>query len=175
MNKKKIWISSIVALGIILLCGVSVFIYLNQDPFYEYGQDWFDNYSRFPLIKPYEARFWADGGFGWTIHLEGSIYERDFYSYYDVWDVQKIAVEKGVIMIYTPTENPEVDESMGEKMLYWFVIIPDQEIEKAFDQENDFLAYINQWGIQKPAWQEPDDIMTEFRHTKCLHWIPECE
>jgi len=165
----------------ILLWSCSSIEYYQKDPFYRNDGGW-DGYKQFPLIKPYKA-IYPDPAVtdlskaehpGWTIWLEGSPSEREFYYYLQIIDIQDIAVENGVIMVYSPYEK-EVDESSGEKVLYWFVIIPDQNVEMGFDLEDDFLTYIQQFGIQNPAWRRPDTISLEFAETGCLEWIPGCE
>jgi len=44
-----------------------------------------------------------------------------------------------------------------------------------FDNEEDFLAYIQQYSIQQPSWRTPDDILKEYDETWCLGWIPACD
>jgi len=141
------------------------------DPFYLNGSEW--EHLRFPLIKPYYAIYIADT-YGWQIPLEGSPDSRDFYYYLTIQDVQKIAVENGVIMVYT-SHQENVDESVGQKVLYWFVFIPEEKIEMGFDTENSFQNYINQYGISNPSWKEPNSILNEYEENFCLDWIPNCD
>ena len=171
MKTKHYQVYLFVALFSILLSGCDTVSYYQQDPFYRNSSEW--DHLRFPLIKPYYAIYITDE-YGWVIPFEGSPLGRDFYYYTSVANVQKISVENNIIMIYTPVTNP-VDEGLGEKVLYWFVIIPEQNIEMGFDQENDFLTYIQQFGIQTPFWREPDDILSEYDQTRCLDWIPSCK
>jgi hypothetical protein len=171
MAIKYVWFFVLIILISILLSSCSIIENYQQDPFYK-DDGWWDH-LRFPLIKPYYAILIKDE-YGWSIPLEGSPSDRDFYYYIQINDVQKIAVENGVIMFYTPTIQ-KVDESVGQKALFWFVVIPDQNAEMGFDQEEDFLTYIQQLGIQDPSWQEPDDILQEYEKTRCLDWIPGCE
>ena len=58
-------------------------------------------------------------------------FDKDIYYYITLLDVQKIAVEHDVIMVYTQYEKP-VDEDQGEKVLYWLAIVPDKNIEVGF-------------------------------------------
>jgi hypothetical protein len=160
----------VISFALILMPSCKTVEYLKQDPFYRNGSEW--DHLRFPLIKPYFA-IYIDDEYGWGIPLEGSPSNRDFYYYLQIHDVQKIAVEKGVIMVYTPYKEL-VDARVGQKILYWFVFIPDQNIEQGFEKEQDFLVYIQQIGIQQPAWRTPDDILEEYDETRCLDWIPSC-
>ena len=76
-------------------------------------------------------------------------------------------------MVYTPY-SPEFDEARGNKVWYWFALIPDQNLELGFDTEADLLTYVHKYGIKNPAWRTPDDILKEYDQTWCLDWIPAC-
>ena len=145
--------------------------YTQPDPFYGIGSEW--DHLRFPLIKPYYVIFISDE-YGWQIPLQGAPSSRDFYYYLTIQHVQKISVEKDVIMIYSPYKN-QIDESVGQKILYWFVFIPEKSIEMGFDNENNFLNYIQQFGVQNPSWRTPNEILEEYEKTSCLEWIPNCK
>lgn len=155
----------------VILTGCNVITYFQQDPFYREGSEY--DSLRFPLIKPYYAIYLNDE-YGWDIPLETDPASRDFYYYLTLHDVRKIAIEQGVIMIYTPFEE-HVAESVGQKVLYWFVFVPGQQIEMGFDNEADFLTYTQQFGIGEPSWREPIDILQEYDQTWCLDWIPACK
>ena len=77
-------------------------------------------------------------------------------------------------MVYT-SHQENVDESVGQKVLYWFVFIPEEKIEMGFDTENSFQNYINQYGISNPSWKEPNSILNEYEENFCLDWIPNCD
>jgi hypothetical protein len=161
----------IVVALLLLLSACKAIKYAQRDPFYNDGSDW--DHLRFPLIKPYYAT-WSTHGLGWAINLHVSPLDKDIYYYLSLLDVQKIAVENGVIMVYTPYEE-SVDEDVGQKVLYWFAIVPHQNIETGFETEAELLDYIQQYGIDKPDWRDPDDISLEYDQTWCLDWIPDCE
>jgi len=171
MKTKKYLAYWFVVLFSIFLAGCNIISYYQQDSFYRDGSDW--DHLRFPLIKPYYAIYITDE-YGWGVPLEGSLTGREFYYYFQIDHVQKIAIDEGVIMVYTPITN-SVDESLGEKVLYWFVFIPEQDVQMGFEQEVDFYTYIQQLGIQEPSWREPDDILSEYDQTRCLDWIPSCK
>lgn len=99
---------------------------------------------------------------------------KEIYWYTGLHDVQKIAVVEGVILVYTPYE-PLVAKDVGQKVLNWFVIIPDKGIETGFDNENDFLEYLQEYGINEVSWETPDVLYQRFLDTGCLDWIPGCQ
>ena len=178
--QKNIRVCILIFLAIIL-CGCAVNDSSQQDAFYSDGGDPWGGQMKFPLIKPYFAIhneiLQSDSSNvekRWDIWLQKPPSERDFYYYTTIYDVQKIAVKDGVILVYSSYER-EVQEEYGQEILYWFVIIPDESIEMGFNQIKDFLEYIQQWDIQEPIWQNPDDIMLEFNQTQCLDWIPGCD
>jgi hypothetical protein len=71
--------------------------------------------------------------------------------------------------------NPAHVEQVGQKVLYWFVIIPQEKLEVGFDNEADFLKYIREYGIEEPTWEDPESIFQRFKDTGCLEWIPDCK
>ncbi len=149
---------------------------VNKDPFYN-DPGW--DAMRIPLIKPYEMlkldqKLEINQKLGWSITLHVSPSEKEVYYYLDIHDINKIAIKNGVIMAYT-NYTQEVDTNAGEKVLYWFVIIPNKKIETGFDAEAEFLNYVQTYGIQQPPWVEPDAAYKQFDETGCLEWIPGCK
>ena len=169
LNKYKIFLITIIFS--ILLSSCKIVEYFQQDDFYRNGSEW--DHLRFPLIKPYFAINITNDKYGWAINLPGGIPNSTIYYYTQINDVQKISVENGIIMVYTPYEQ-DVEESIGEKVYNWFVLIPRQGIEMGFESEDDFLIYIRENGVQQPFWRSPDDILKEYDGTWCLDWIPTC-
>lgn len=155
----------------ILLSNCSAQSDLQRDSFYSKGSG--RDYLRFPLIKPYYAIYISNRD-GWGVPLKADPPSDALYYYYQLHGVEKIAVQDGVIMVYTPYKE-DVDESVGQKILYWFVFIPDQNIEMGFENKVDFNSYIQQYNIQDPHWLKPDDILQQFESTTCLDWIPGCK
>jgi hypothetical protein len=163
---------------IALVCSYSVWTLqkeANKDRFYEAsGLD----AMRVPLIKPYEMLkidyekpgWWS---LGWSVMLHISPSEKEVYYYLNINDIKKIAVENRVIMIYS-TDAKEVRIDAGQKILYWFVLIPDEKIETGFGTEVEFLSFVQGYGIQIPNWVEPDAAYEQFDKTGCLDWIPDC-
>lgn len=142
----------------------------NSDPFYRGTGDW--ESLRFPLIKPYEV-VKSSEELGWRVKLELSP-SKENTSYFSIKGIKKIAVDNGIIMIYSPYKD-DTALSLGEKLLYWFVLIPDKSIEVGYENEGDFLEYIQDNGVKNPSWLDPNDIFKRYEKTGCLDWIPGCE
>ena len=148
----------------------------NKDSFYS---DLGGDAMRIPLIKPYEMlklnqQLEINRKLGWGIQLHLSPSEKELYYYNAIYDIQKIAIENGIIMVYSIYPQ-EVDADAGQKVLYWFVIIPDKKIETGFDTEAEFLSYLQSHGIEQPQWLRPDKAYEQFYETGCLNWIPDCK
>ena len=143
----------------------------NSDPFYSSNGEW-DGTTRFPLIKPYETTYFERENY-WGMGLHVSPLNKEMYWYIGLHNVQKIAVVNDVILVYTPYK-PDVSEELGEKALYWFVLIPSKDIEMGFDNEDGFLKYIQEYGINYVVWESPDTLYHRFLDTGCLEWIPGC-
>ncbi|MBI1793416.1 MAG: hypothetical protein HYR70_04410 [Chloroflexi bacterium] len=155
----------------IILVSCSLSFGPQKDPFYtDVGT--LDS-ARFPLIKPYYV-IYIDKEYSWQMPLLANPPSKDIYYYYNLHDIRKIAVENGIIMIYTPFTE-DVDQSIGQKVLHWFIIIPDKNVETGLDTEQAFLDYIKQLGVQQPPWVEPSEIYQQFFKTGCLDWIPDCK
>jgi hypothetical protein len=143
---------------------------VSRDPFYTGTSEYDDKFKRVPLIKPYEA-ISSEGGDWWNISLQNNhmFNSTDPLSYYDnISDVTKIAVEKGLIMGFTPLSGKN-------SVVNWFVLIPDKKIEMGFANKGDFLKYIQIYGLQEPNWATIDEFYQQFIRTDCLDWIPDCK
>jgi hypothetical protein len=170
MKYKYVSFVILIASTALLFSSCHAIRYPQRDPFYNDGSE--RDHLRFPLIKPYYA-IWISDKLGWEISLHISPLDKDMYYYLSLSDVRKIAVENDVIMVYSAYEEP-VDESVGQKVLYWFVIVPDQSIETGFETEIEFNEFIQQFNIERLEWRTPDDILAEYDQTSCLDWIPGC-
>jgi hypothetical protein len=139
-----------------------------RNPFYV-GATWGDFNERIPLIKPYEAIGFKEDDW-WNIELqEKHTNNADPLVYYaNIGDVTKIAVEKGLIMGYTPL----IDKN---RIVNWFVLIPNKKIEMGFANKGDFLKYIQSYGLQEPNWSTMGELYLQFKSTGCLDWIPDCK
>lgn len=160
-------------LPIIVIASCSSPVKDHKDPFYNDAGT--HDSLKLPLINPYYLVY-IDKEHGWQMPIKGNFPdEQYYYNLGDLMDVRKVAVRDGVIMIYTP-HIPNLDESLGQKALHWFIIIPDKgNFEIAFDTEPGFLNYIQGLGINQPQWVVPDTAYKEFYETGCFDWIPDCE
>jgi len=156
-----------------LISGCITSTSLQKDPFYTDNGVW--DYPRLPLIKPYYMKY-SGNDFGWVMPLQANPPSKSTYYYYNVHDVRKLAVENNVIMVYTPFVEPigPANMKIGQKVLYWFAIVPDKNIEEGFDKEADFLNYIQAYDIREPSWVEPDAAYKQLGETGCMDWIPNC-
>lgn len=148
----------------------------DEDFFYEDTGGW--DAMRLPLIYPYEMlkldqALEINQKLGWSVNLNVPPKKKDLY-YYNIHGIREIAVENQVIMIYSSyTEG--VDELAGEKVLSWFIIVPDEEIETGFASKEEFLGFVQNYGIQQPDWVLADMAFERFVTTGCLDWIPNCK
>jgi hypothetical protein len=142
----------------------------NPDPFYSAWKDW--GGPRFPLIYPYDV-FYIGGSEKWTITLHSHQKSEELHYYQSINDVDKIFVANNVIMIHSSYEEKIENNNLNQD-LSWFVFVPNEEIEKGFEAETDFLKFIDTYGIVDLKWETPDILNRKFLDTGCLEWIPGC-
>lgn len=142
-----------------------------QDPFYTNTGGWDE--ERIPLLKPY-SMVYLGKEYAWQMPLEANPPTKSTYYYSEIHDIREIAIENGVIMIYTPFLEP-VDTEVGNKVLHWFAIVPAKNVEEGFYNESEFLAYVSAYGIHDPPWLDPNVAFQQFDKTGCLDWIPNCK
>jgi hypothetical protein len=157
---------------LILLSSCALFTRLNKDPFYN-DSGGIDSY-RLPLLKPYYLRY-LNSETSWDMELHADPPSETTYYYLTLHDIRKVAIENGVIMVYTPFIEGNIDKSIGQKVYHWFVIVPEANIEEGFDSESALLEYVKRFDIEQVDWQNPDDLYTVFTKTGCLNWIPDCQ
>lgn len=143
----------------------------NRDSFYEKGSGW--DYLRFPLLKPYYAIYISDE-YEWEISLQDGLPKRNFKYLSAILNAEKIAIEKGFVMVYTPYSKPVYITPEKEKELHWFILIPGQA-ELGFETEEEFNTQIKKYDISQPIWQEPKSILQTYDQKNCLDWIPGCK
>jgi hypothetical protein len=151
----------------------------HADPFYNVNYD-DEPLIHLPLIKPVEAKR-RGGSSPWRVFLTFgpwvSVPDRqdNFFYAYDVEELEKFAVENGIIMAYSAYVDQDADAYVQDNYFHWFVIIPDKEIAEGFHTEAEFREYIQTLGIQDPDWQTPSETYKQFKRTGCLEWFPDCE
>ncbi len=124
------------------------------------------DYSRFPLIFPYEVMNADFVEKKWIINLKIGY---EFYN--SIYKVKDIAVSNNIIFAHSTTINPVIE---GRAPLQWFVIIPSKKIEIGFSTEMELLDYVKIFGISKISWKDVNDVSEEFKSSECLPWIPGC-
>ena len=181
MNKTKRIIVLIAAISILCVIGAATVTRLTTPPTF-YKDDGGYDAAYIPLIEPYRVVKLLGGERAgivhkWSIDLIVPASEKEIYYYSQIYDVTKIAVENRVVMAYSPysEELTERERQIGQKILHWFVIIPDQKIEIGFETEEEFLGYLHTLGIENPTWIEPGVANQQFIWSGCLDWIPDCE
>jgi hypothetical protein len=163
----------IICFGIIVfICGCKFLsdpVSSKSDAFFQ-STGGFD-YLRLPLIKPYVA-IKGDDNLGWCIDLINSP-SKDATNYISIERIEKISVQNEIILVYTSYKD-EGAISLGQELLYWFVLIPDEGIEKGFTTEESFLEFIKSYDINTPNWTDPSIEFQKFEKTGCLAWFPNC-
>ena len=150
----------------------------HADPFYNVEQLF--SIPRIPLIEPTEVEY-RESHHHWRIFIDYNLSVRvptrpdNFIYSYDVNELEKFAVENGVIMAYSAYVDTEADAYIQDNFYHWFVLIPDQEIAEGFQTEAEFREYIQSLGIQDPNWRTPDEARKQFLRTGCLEWFPDCD
>ncbi len=174
---KSTFICSMILLSISILTSCTSIVH-HADPFYNYDDF---THNRIPLIKPIEANR-LNSSYPWSMQLRPGIWIVDYpnsqgidYLYFHVEELEKFAVKDGVIMAYSSYVDQEAKAYIQDNYYHWFIMVPDKEITKGFQTEDDFRSYIQTLGVQDPDWQMPDEAFQQFRHTGCLEWIPDCK
>lgn len=151
------------------------------DPFYNFNDDGFDSLY-LPLIKPIDAVSLTTGQAGeslWVVFLPYGLQvsmpdSQNNLVYYDaIEELEKIAIQDGVLMAYSAYVDKEADPYIQENYYHWFVLIPEKKIAEGFQTEEEFSNYIQIIGIQNLNWQTPNEAFDKFKKTGYLDWIPE--
>jgi hypothetical protein len=150
----------------ILLFGCS-----DRDPFYSHGSG--IDYLRFPLIKPYYAMTLTHEEPNWNIQLEFKPPLAKESHEFAIIGIQKIAVSKEKIFVYSSTGTRKDPLDLQEKDFHYFILIPNENIEMGFETREEFLEYIEN-DKSTLQWLDPLTILQKFEKTGCLEWIPGC-
>lgn len=175
MKKTALYFLFFLSISSLTSCASTV---QHADRFYNVGDAF--SIPRIPLIKPTEAEYRASFTH-WRIFIDYGIFvsvptrQDNFFYVYDIEELEKFAVENGVIMAYSEYVDKDADAYIQDNYYHWFVLIPDQEIAEGFHTEDEFRQYIQTLGIQDPDWQTPDEAYEQFKKTGCLAWIPDCK
>ena len=174
MKKTAFYLFLLISLSVVMSCRPPV---QHTDPFYNYDDF---TMNRIPLINPVEANR-PNSDSPWNLELDPAIWIVDYpnnrgfhYPYASVEELEKFAVENGIVMAYSSYVNKDADAYIQDNYYHWFVMVPADEITKGFQTEDAFLEHIQTLGVEDPDWQMPDEAFQQFRKTGCLAWIPDC-
>ena len=151
----------------------------HTDPFYDFNENDFPR-DHLPLFKPIEATRESPTA-PWHLEMANAIWidlpnSNEVYAYYNIEELEKISVVNGIIMAYSSFENQNADEYILNNYYHWFVMIPNDDITEGFHTEDDFLQFVQIYGILSPDWITPDEAFAEYAKTGgCLEWIPDCD
>jgi hypothetical protein len=170
MKKRKLLFIFLILAFVMIACSKAV---VHDDPFYNNIGAW--DSDRIPLIKPYYLAY-LEKETGWQMPLLSDVPSGDMYYYYNIHGIEKVSVVDGLIMIYTPYIEKNINVDNGDKIYHWFVISPVRgSLEIGFESEDKFLSFIKDFGIQEVSWKNPDELYKTFYKTRCLDWIPDCQ
>ena len=129
--------------------------------FFESTGGW--DYRRIPLIEPYQAV--SSDKKTWTIDLK-----TDSIRYqYSVSSTKLDVINDRFIITYAPNAALR-GERFNE---VWFVIVPEENIEKGFAKEEEFSAYLKDNGIDNPNLTDANKLYEELVTNGYLEWFPE--
>ncbi len=150
----------------------------HADHFYDIG--WGMDRKRVPLIKPIDMTLFSSPE-AWTMKtlpgfkVDDPGNEYPYYYYAKIHLVEKIAIQDGFIMVYSPYIDADADTYIQANYYHWFVMVPANDVSRGFHTEEEFNQYIETLGIKDPDWQSPDEVYRRLYWTGCLDWIPGCK
>lgn len=133
--------------------------------FFESTGGW--DYRRIALIEPYQAV--SIDRKTWTIGLQRDELSVRYQTLAYITNLKLDVIDKKFIVAYAP--NTWLD---GERVNeVWVVIIPKENIEKAFTNEEEFLAYLDDKGVDQPNLTDANELYKELGNKGYLEWFPE--
>jgi len=129
--------------------------------FFESTGGW--DYRRIALIEPYQAVSVDKEMWGVDLKTDSFRYQTSVRATkLDVIDTRFIVTYSS----NTTLEGKWVDE-------LWFVIIPEESIEVGFTEEEKFLTYLKDNGIDNPNLTDVNELYEELINKGYLEWFPE--
>ena len=168
MKKTTLYLILLLSIGYITSCTRPV---KHADSFYNVNSVFSMDPSRIPLIKPIAVKYINSWILNSPFPFKSANGVEDQIAHIYRTDVEKIDVQNGVIMAY----SPNINEHAGENYYPWVVIVLDQKIAKSFHSEDEFLRHIQTLNISDPDWVTPSEANEQFKKTGCLRWIPDCD
>jgi hypothetical protein len=135
------------------------------------------DYRRIALIEPYQAvsidgKTWSiyraeKYGATPTIRVTGGDELSQTLAY--VTNLKLDVIDKRFIVAYAP--NTWLGEEQVNEV--WVVIIPEENIKKGFTHREEFLAYLDDKGIDQPNLTDANELYKELANKSYLEWFPE--
>lgn len=135
------------------------------------------DYRRIALIEPYQAV--SINGKTWSIYQAEKysatptvrVTARDELSQTlaDVTNLRLDVIDKRFIVAYAP--NTWLGEEHVNEV--WVVIIPEENIKRGFTIKEEFLAYLNEKGIEQANLTDANELYEELANKGYLKWFPE--
>jgi len=191
MKRKIFYFVILFNIGLLGICFFSIYfrprgvpLVQHSDPFYNFNDSDFLR-NHLPLINPIEAtRERSDAP--WSLSLLDNIsielpksQEQEvlrIYSYFYVEELEKFAVEDGVVLAYSPYIDKQAEPYIQDNYYHWFVMVISDDVTAGFHTEDEFRQYIQTISIQEPNWQNPDEAFVNYVDSGgCLDWIPDCK
>ncbi len=191
MKKKAFYLVTLLSICLFSICLLAIYFLIrgtrpihHVDPFYDLSNRDFPR-AHLPIIKPVEATRESVSS-PWRLELLNVLWielpksqkqeTRRVYGYTHIEELEKFAVEDGILMAYSSYVDQEADAHVLNDFYHWFVMIPSQNITKGFHTEDEFRQYIRTLNIQNFDWQTPNEAYAQFKDTGgCLAWISDCK
>jgi hypothetical protein len=130
--------------------------------FFESTGGW--DYRRIPLIAPYEAISISKETWGIGLETDSIRYQPS------VSDITKLNVVNSRFIV-TYSSNTSLAGELVDEL--WFIIIPEENIERGFTNEEDFLTYLKENNIDHPNLVDVNELYDELVSKGYLEWFPE--
>ncbi len=130
------------------------------DSFYKTSHEW--DIDVLPLIKPYRLITPIPGSSHWTLNLTRDMYIEGGYIYQ--LNVCKVNIENRIIYGHCMPEDCFPN--------YYFVLIPDEDIEKGFILESEWAEYLKGRKVNSSKLHNVLTVYDQFNHSNCrsLPW-----
>jgi hypothetical protein len=127
-----------------------------------------DEYSRFPLIKPYEVVS-LDDGETWSVELIAK--PERISEINNPGHIKEVCVSSKIILLHSIGETIVQGQEVQEA---WYAILSEQSIVKGFTNISAFNTFLNEQQLQNIEWTASETLFTQFDNTFCLPWIEGC-
>ena len=136
-----------------------------QDEFYSVSGGW--DWVRVPLLKPYVVKRANP-----KINM---VWDIEFIHSFGTYNVKRVDVQDSVIYILSGNIGNNNDSTIVNTEnvpTAWFVIDVRSNIEKGFDNEEEFRAYLRTHNYPNPKWHDIDSLSESFGALGTVPWAP---